>query len=157
MVVLLVRHAQAHSRSDWQADDRDRPLTRRGEKQAKLIVARLLEYKPVLILSSPYSRCMETVRPLAERAAVPLEEELRLAEGNGRRAVELVRSLSQSGDDAVLCSHGDVIPDVLAALANEDRVDLGPAPRVEKASVWVLHGEGGRFSSADYIKPPKFG
>lgn len=157
MVVLLVRHAQAQSRSDWETDDRDRPLNRRGVKQSKLLVARLIDYKPARILSSPYDRCLETVRPIAERLGVGVEADERLAEGNGRQAVELARRLCLAGDDAVLCSHGDVIPDVLAAVANEDRVDLGPAPKVEKASVWVLRGEGGRFSTAEYLKPPKAG
>jgi broad specificity phosphatase PhoE len=153
--VLLVRHAHALSRSGWEGDDTERSLSRRGLEQARLLVAPLLELKPVRILSSPYLRCLETVGPLASAAGLEVEEEPRLAEGYGRPALDLVRSLSYAGENAVLCSHGDVIPDVLAALAHEDRVDLGPAPRVEKASVWVLRGEGGRFSSARYLPPPK--
>jgi 8-oxo-dGTP diphosphatase len=111
--------------------------------------------KPTRIISSPYLRCLETVRPLAGAAGLVVEDDDRLAEGEGRRAVELVRAVGGAGDNAVLCSHGDVIPEILATLANEDRVDLGPAPRVEKSSIWVLHGDGGRFSSATYVKPPK--
>ncbi|HWE54908.1 MAG TPA: phosphoglycerate mutase family protein [Acidimicrobiales bacterium] len=153
-MLLVVRHAQAQSRSEWESDDRDRPLTGRGRMQSDQLADRLLELKPVRILSSPYVRCVDTVRPLADRAAVPVEEEVRLGEGYGAQALGLARSLSQSDDVVVLCSHGDVIPELLAAAANEDRVDLGPAPQVEKASVWVLHGTG-RFTSAEYIKPPK--
>jgi 8-oxo-dGTP diphosphatase len=155
MPVMVVRHAHALARSEWDGDDVERALSRRGKKQARLLVDRLLELKPTRILSSPYVRCLDTVRPLAGSAGLPVEAEDRLAEGEGRRAVELVRSLSADGDDAVLCSHGDVIPEILATLANEDRIDLGPAPRVEKASVWLLYGDGGRFSSAAYLKPPK--
>ena len=155
MPVILVRHAHALARSDWDGEDADRILSRRGVKQSRLLVDRLLELKPTRILSSPYLRCLDTVRPLAGVAGLPVEAEDRLAEGEGRAAVELVRSLAAAGEDPVLCSHGDVIPEILATLANEDRVDLGPAPRVEKASVWLLHGEGGRFSSATYLKPPK--
>lgn len=155
MPVVVVRHAHALSRSDWEGDDSLRILSRRGEKQSKLLVGRLIELKPTRILSSPYVRCLETVRPLAAAAGLAVEEEQRLAEGEGRRAMELVRALVAAGENAVLCSHGDVIPDILAAVANEDQVDLGSAPRVEKASVWVLEGEGGRFSTASYIKPPK--
>lgn len=143
------------ARSEWEGDDAERTLSRRGTKQSRLLVAPLLELKPTRILSSPYVRCMDTVRPLAAAAGLKVEADERLAEGWGRAAVELVRTLSAAGEDPVLCSHGDVIPEILATLANEDRVDLGPAPRVEKASVWVLSGEGGRFSSATYLKPPK--
>lgn len=155
--VMVVRHAHALSRSDWEGDDSERSLSRRGEKQARLLLPRLLELKPTRVLSSPYVRCMETVRPLATAAGLELEADGRLAEGSGRRAAEWVRELSAAGEDPVLCSHGDVIPEILVTLAAEDRVDLGPAPRVEKASVWVLYGEGGRFSTATYLKPPKAG
>jgi 8-oxo-dGTP diphosphatase len=154
---MVVRHAHALSRSEWVEDDARRPLSGRGLKQADRLVPRLLELKPTRILSSPYLRCLETVRPLASACGLAVEEEPRLAEGQGRAAVALVRALSAAGEDAVLCSHGDVIPDILVTLANEDRVDLGPAPQVEKGSVWVLHGDGGRFSSAAYVKPPKAG
>jgi broad specificity phosphatase PhoE len=155
MPVMVVRHAHALSRADWEGDDSLRTLSGRGEKQSKLLIGRLIELKPTRILSSPYVRCMDTVRPLAAAAGLTVEEDHRLAEGEGRRAIELVRALSFAGESPVLCSHGDVIPEILAAVANEDQVDLGSAPRVEKASVWILEGEGGRFSSASYIKPPK--
>ena len=153
MPLMLVRHAHALSRGDWEGDDAQRELSKRGRKQSQLLAARLLELEPVRILSSPYVRCLDTVGPLARALGVRVEVEDRLAEGSGQPAVELVRSLSD--EDVVLCSHGDVIPDVLAAVAHEDRVDLGPAPRVEKASVWLLYGEGGRFHSASYLTPPK--
>jgi broad specificity phosphatase PhoE len=155
MPVILVRHAHAVARTDWDGDDRQRVLSRRGIKQSRLLVPRLLETKPARILSSPFLRCLDTVRPLGAAAGLPVEPDERLAEGHGRAAVDLTRALGAADEDAVLCSHGDVIPDILAALANEDRVDLGPAPKVEKASVWVLHAEGGRFTSAGYLKPPK--
>ncbi len=156
---MVVRHAQAMSRTAWDGDDADRPLTERGVEQAALLVPRLLESKPTRILSSPYLRCVDTVRPLASAAGLRLEVDPYLAEGYGRQAVKLVRRLAASGEEAVLCSHGDVIPEILVTLANEDSVDLGPTPRVQKASVWVLYGKGrrGRFSSAAYMEPPKAG
>lgn len=155
MPVIVLRHAHAVARSEWEGDDRDRVLSRRGVKQSRLLAKMLVEMKPARILTSPYVRCLDTVRPLAAATGLEVEEEERLAEGHGRAAIELTRALGAAGEDAVLCSHGDVIPDILAAVANEDGVDLGPAPQVEKASIWVLHGDGGRFSSATYIKPPK--
>lgn len=157
MPVMVVRHAHAMSRSDWDGDDADRPLTAKGIGQAALLVPRLVEAKPSRVLSSPYLRCVETVRPVASTAGLRVEEEPDLAEGNGRPAVQLLRDLAAAGVDAVLCSHGDVIPEILVTLANEDGVDLGPAPRVQKASVWVLHAKGrrGRFASAVYLAPPQ--
>lgn len=154
MPVMLVRHAHALSRSGWDGDDEDRGLSSRGVEQSRLLVDPLLELKPTRILSSPYVRCVETVRPLAEAAGLELERAESLAEGRGRAAVELLRGLAASGETPVLCSHGDVIPEILVTLANEDRLELGPSPRVQKGSVWLLYGGAGRFSSAVYLPPP---
>ena len=35
MIVLLVRHARAGDRSEWEGDDRLRPLDKKGRRQAK--------------------------------------------------------------------------------------------------------------------------
>lgn len=118
-----------------------------------MLVPVLEGQRPRLILSSPSVRCADTVRPLADALRQPVRTDAGLAEGSGRAAVGLVRSLA--GDTAVLCSHGDVIPEVLAALVDEDGLDLGPMPRAEKASVWLLEADGrGRFRSAAYLAPP---
>jgi len=112
----------------------------------------LSEFKPARVLSSPYVRCVETVVPTATALGVQVEPVEVLAEGSGSGAVQLVRSLA--GDDVILCSHGDIIPEVLFALASEERVDVGRNPRHEKASVWVLEARKGKFVKAKYLRPP---
>jgi 8-oxo-(d)GTP phosphatase len=152
MLVLLVRHAHALARSAWDGDDRDRDLSVRGRGQSAALVPVLRKFKPKRILSSPYSRCVDTVEPLASALGIKVEPVEALAEGAGTEAIRLVRSV---GDQvSVLCSHGDVIPEILRALATEDRLELGPNPRDEKASVWVLEGPGKRFTRAAYLRPP---
>ena len=156
MPVLMVRHAHALSRSRWEGEDDTRELSVRGHRQAQMLIPVLKEFEPGLILSSPSVRCMDTLRPLADTLGRSVRAETDLAEGSGRTAVTLVRSLA--GGTAVLCSHGDVIPDVLAALADEDGLDLGSTPRVEKASIWLLEADrdrDGRFRSAAYLPPPE--
>lgn len=153
MPVIVVRHAHAVARTEWDGDEEKRELSARGREQARLLPGLLAGLGPDRILSSPSARCVDTVRPLSEALGVPVELDERLAEGRGRVAVELARSLA--GADVVLCSHGDVIPEILAAVATEDGVDLGPAPRVEKGSVWLLEGDRGRFKSARHLPPPK--
>ena len=63
----------------------------------------------------------------------------------------MVRSLA--GTDVAVCTHGDVIAEILVTLADEDRVDLGPNPRQAKGSMWVLEGRDGAFSSAKLLPP----
>ena len=127
MAILLVRHARAGKRGTY-ADDAIRPLDAKGHKQATRL-AELLAARPIRrILSSRYTRCVQTVEPLA--AALSLEIELReeLAEGAPAPAVRnLLEELRDIDGDVALCTHGDVI----AELIGYDR----PA---KKGSVWVL-------------------
>jgi 8-oxo-dGTP diphosphatase len=103
--LLLVRHARAGKRELWEADDRLRPLDRRGRRQAVALVAALGPLRVARIVSSPYLRCLQTVTPLAEarglrvEAAEELGEELQETGG-----ADLVRSLAR--EDAVICGHG---------------------------------------------------
>jgi 8-oxo-(d)GTP phosphatase len=149
--VLLIRHAQAGSRRDWSGEDQLRPLSSSGRRQAKRLTGALTPFSPQRILSSPYTRCLETVEPLAKVLGLPIEPTKQLAEGAGAEALELIRSFA--GEKVALCTHGDVIPEVLVALADEDRLDLGPNPRQAKGSTWVLEANGGRFFKASYLPP----
>ena len=151
MSVLLIRHAHARPRRDWDGDDRLRPLSARGERQSRDLAGVVESHAPQRIISSPYLRCLTTVEPLADRLSLRVEACEDLAEGQGPAAVALVRALAD--DKVALCTHGDVIPDVLVAIADEDRVDLGHRPRQAKGSIWVLEANAGRFVKASYIAP----
>jgi 8-oxo-dGTP diphosphatase len=150
--VLLIRHAQAGSRHDSRVPDRARPLSAKGLKQARSLVETLEGYSPQRILSSAATRCVQTVGPLASALDLKVEEDNALAEGAGLAALALVRSVAN--EKIALCTHGDVIPEILVALADEDHLDLGPRPRQAKGSVWVLEAEGSRFVKAAYLPPP---
>ena len=87
-------------------DDRDRPLTARGRAQADALVGLLSGYRPRRILSSPYVRCCETVRPLSEALDLPVESVEELGEGHGPAALALLERMA--GESAVLCTHRDI-------------------------------------------------
>ncbi|MEY2476681.1 MAG: 8-oxo-(d)GTP phosphatase [Actinomycetota bacterium] len=152
MPLLFVRHAVAADRHDWMADDEHRPLRKRGRRQAEALVPILAGFDVERVLSSPFVRCVETVIPLAAARGCPVEETTDLAERSTHDAVALVRSLA--GRNAVLCSHGDVIPRVLEHLVVHDGLDLGHDPRWAKASTWVLEDDGERVVKAFYLEPP---
>jgi 8-oxo-dGTP diphosphatase len=149
--LLLIRHANAGSREGSNVPDEARPLSAKGIRQAKALVRLLEGYAPQRILSSPSTRCLETVEPLARALHLKIEECPALAEGSAVAALDLVRQLAH--DKVALCTHGDVIPEILVPLADEDHLDLGPRPRQAKGSVWVLEAEGGRFVKAAYLPP----
>jgi broad specificity phosphatase PhoE len=106
MSVILLRHASAGDRDAWQGDDRLRPLDERGRAQARALVDRLRARGVARVFSSPYVRCTQTVAPLGLEI-VPDE---RLAEG---ARLEETLELLRAADDAVACTHGDVIEAVL--------------------------------------------
>ena len=152
MTLFLVRHAQAGSRKAHDGDDRDRRLTAEGRHQAADIAGLLVDFGVTRVLTSPYRRCIETVAPAAAALGFEVELDERLAEGPADGAIALARSLARSG--AVLCSHGDIIPAILAVVDREDAVELGREPRCQKGSIWVLEpdpGLPGRFSTALYV------
>jgi broad specificity phosphatase PhoE len=150
--LLLVRHAHARPRKEWAGEDRLRPLSMHGERQAEGLVAVAgLFLPPTSTLSSPYLRCLQTMEPLGRAHNLSVEANDALSEGQSSAAVSLIRSLA--GTNAVLCTHGDVIAEILVTLADEDRVDLGLTPRQAKGSVWALEGKNGFFTSARYFPP----
>jgi 8-oxo-dGTP diphosphatase len=75
----------------------------------------------------------------------------RLAEGYNRDgALELISTLPNG---SVLCSHGDVIPDVMAALQRR-RTEIIGDPDWRKGTVWVLEREDGEINQASVWAPP---
>jgi 8-oxo-dGTP diphosphatase len=152
--LYVVRHAHAGSRSAWDGRDLTRPLSKKGRRQAEAIADLLAEAGIERMLSSPARRCIETLEPLADRLGVTVEGDDRLAEGaRAVAALSLAAELQDFGGHVALCSHGDVIPDLLRSVR-----DLGA--RVDddlvwpKASTWVIGTRHGRFSSVRYLPPP---
>jgi phosphohistidine phosphatase SixA len=109
--VFLVRHASAGKRTEWQGDDRLRPLDARGRRQAEKLVEQLGGAEFERIVSSPYVRCVQTVEPPAAARGLEIEIDEALAEGAGTEAaLALFRRI---GTDLVACVHGDLVLDLL--------------------------------------------
>jgi phosphohistidine phosphatase SixA len=110
-------------------------------------------------MSSPYVRCRETVARLAERLGLAVEDADALAEG---APLSDVLSLVEKVTDqpTVLCTHGDVVGDLLHHLASQHvRLDAGDdaAPselRFPKGSTWVLEAEDGEIVLGRYLPDP---
>lgn len=141
-MILLVRHAKASDREKWDAPDDLRPLTPKGEAQAQALVDLLAGYEIDRVLSSPYLRCTQTVAPLAAARGLAVEPCDDLAEGEGHAGIALARRLRREPAYTVLCSHGDVVEEVLDALAVER------AQFSRKGATWVLDEAGARHLAA---------
>ena len=147
----LVRHAKAGSRERWTRPDDERPLTPPGLRQAEGLVRQLAAAQVRRVASSPYVRCVETVAPLASARGLEVEIADGLAEGAGPDWA--VRVLSQA-NGAVLCSHADVVGEVVMALA-DGGARLEGGLRWAKGSTWIFESEAGRIVSGRYLPPPE--
>ena len=150
-IVYLVRHAKAGERRVWDGDDMARPLSNTGWKQAEALGKRLAGKRISEPYSSPYVRCVQTLEPLAERLGTTVHEDDRLLEG--KPFEDVLELLAEIEDGAVLCSHGDIIPDTIQALARRG-MEVQSPPDWRKATVWVLKRKGERITKGKVWPPP---
>ena len=149
--VFVVRHAKAGSRSAWDGPDPARPLSKAGRRQAAGLVSQLADQDITRIVSSPFIRCTETVEPLAQRLHLPVEPSPSLEEG--APLPEALRLVEKVADEpTVLCTHGDVIGELLDHLRRTG-VDVDDG-RMEKGATWILDTEAGEVTGARYLPPP---
>ncbi len=150
--LFLLRHATAGDRARWDGIDAIRPITKKGRKQSIAIAEALRDRGIERIYTSPFTRCVQTVEPLAEAIGAKVIEHDALAEGPDiDGAYDLIDTLV--GYNAVLCSHGDVIPAVMnrmmwAGLTLDSRFYCS------KGSIWEIGLDGGRFAKGHYVPPP---
>ena len=120
--------------------------------QAEGLVELLKDANLEVVLSSPYLRCIETVDPVARHFGLQVAQERSLAEGQtGDSIVQLVRRFA--GRNVVLCTHGDVLEDLLEHLIRDGLVARAGA-KLEKGSIWALDESAGRLVKARYIPAP---
>jgi 8-oxo-dGTP diphosphatase len=151
LTLYLIRHADALSRHEWAHEDVLRPLTDKGFDQAHGIAELFGDKGITRLVTSPAVRCRQTLDPLAARLGLTIADDPVLLEGaqvSGARA--LLESLAH--EDAALCSHGDVIPDVVSKLIAEGMDANGRDAK--KGSTWVLSHDGRRFVRGKYLPAP---
>ena len=142
MTIELIPHCESTSPHGWTGDHDLRPLTETGTAQARALVP-ALGTNIEAVYSSPALRCMQTVQPLADVLTQPVREVPELLETRGftgprewtegpfqpiaaslggawaaGKALNALMAIARAhpGKRVVACSHGDVIPALLAML-----------------------------------------
>jgi 8-oxo-dGTP diphosphatase len=159
VTLLLVRHASAGSRADFDGPDELRPLDGKGRRQARRLAEVLPAFGPVRLLSADRVRCRQTLAPLAERLGLDVgrapelgEEEYSADPQAGLALVERLLEPPSEPGVTVVCSQGGAIPSVLMALGVRHQGGHGALwPPAAKCSVWALGGRPGRLA-ADYYR-----
>ena len=143
-------------------DDARRPLSERGRQQAEGLAHNLSGLYTPRLISSPYVRCQQTLRPLAARSYRTIETSRLLAPQ--ARPADLDAFLKDPElEGAVLCTHGETLSALIRRWRQKDGVTFSadsPAadqPQLgknatEKGAAWiVVDDESGR--SAHYLRP----
>jgi phosphohistidine phosphatase SixA len=161
-VFILVRHAHAGDKRQWKGVDANRPLSERGRQQAEGLAHNLSGLDTPRLISSPYLRCQQTLRPLAGRSRRTIETS-RLLAPNARPG-ELHEFLADPAlEGAVLCTHGETLSALIRRWRQKDGVTFSvDGPRLdrslseqnstEKGAAWIVVDDDiGR--SAHYLNP----
>lgn len=137
--IVALRHAKAASPFSWEGADHSRPLTERGERQARSVAAGIAAFGPERIVSSDALRCRQTVEPLSALTGVAATATAEISqesptdpqEALARRVGKAVRKRRGT----VLCSHAPIIPEIVTAVVHA--TDALESERTHRAS--MLH------------------
>ena len=144
---IVLRHAKATPRSEWNKGETSRPLLPQGVEQAKALVPLLAAYGAKNVVTSPWNRCKSTVMPYIKARKVRLIERGQLTEfgnANGpKRTEKTVERLLAEDKAVVLCSHRPALPTILDTIAKHgtpgQEILVNEARALEPGSMLVVH------------------
>jgi phosphohistidine phosphatase len=139
--IWLMRHAK----SDWSDPmlaDVDRPLNKRGKKDAPRMGRWLASsgHRPDLVVSSPAVRAQLTARAVVEELGLGLELYRTWPEfypGSVWQTLEYLKALPEDLASVLLIGHNPVMEDLVCQLTAE----ISPHIRMPTAAVALLVGE----------------
>jgi phosphohistidine phosphatase len=159
--LVLIRHAKS-SWDDPGLDDRERPLNKRGKRDAPAMGQLLLEkgMTPDLIVSSPAKRARKTAKILADALDYP-RDGIELREALYLQGLETLLAVIASLDDAHACvflvGHNPELTELANVLtgASIDNIPTAAAVAVDfKAKHWSKAGRG-KGACAWFERPVK--
>jgi 8-oxo-dGTP pyrophosphatase MutT (NUDIX family)/phosphohistidine phosphatase SixA len=119
--LVVLRHGKAMPHEQWDGPDHTRPLLHRGIEQSRSVAGGIAAFGPEVLVSSTAARCIATIAPTAELTGVEVKHSRSISQdaysGDGARVRRQVEKRLDRRVGAVLCSHGPVIPQIVAAAA----------------------------------------
>ena len=163
--LVIMRHASAGDKHDWDGDDLLRPLDRKGQAEALALVPLLACFDPVRIVSSPAVRCTETVAPYAAHIGAPIEVDHALTVPDRAQAfsartspdhpVTDVARLLADGVPTLVCAHGENIPQLLGGACEYLGAKPPSDPSLPKAGFWVLQAGESTLAGLERYELPR--
>lgn len=154
---ILLRHAKAITRDEWQGDDDDRPLDSLGSYQADRLVPIYEVYKLEQIHSSDAIRCFDTVNALARKLNITLEVSGKLSESaykkDKEKAFDYCKELIKADKSILICSHNPILPKLFNKLTKKAEVETDDE-KLQPADSWVIHRNGKEIIQVDRLDAP---
>ena len=155
--IILLRHAKALKRTEWDGDDGDRPLEHRGQLQAKRLLPIYLPYGISEVHTSDALRCIETIDLMArliEKTPIFSADLSEYGYAKDKEApLDYVQDLMDRGVSAIVCSHNPIIPKVVKKLVGK-KYFKSMDRELEPAQAIVLHCRAGEVIACDWIDEP---
>ena len=122
--LIIVRHGKAVARKEWTGKDANRPLTPRGAGTSYALARELACFAPDRLLSSPWIRCVQTLRPYADEVGLPMEMVACLTESSYHRRPDQAHSwldrqmadLLTGNRTTMICMHRPVLGGIFEKL-----------------------------------------
>ncbi|WP_433331758.1 NUDIX hydrolase [Spirillospora sp. CA-294931] len=142
--LVILRHATAGEKSAWREPDELRPLDESGRADATDLAATLGAFGPAVPRSSATARCVETLLPYARvmGADVTTDRAFTVGDGDLERARDALAALVTAGAPAIVCTHGEIVADLVAELCRNLGEKVPEEPTLRKGSFWVAHLTG---------------
>jgi 8-oxo-dGTP diphosphatase len=157
-VLILLRHAQALSRSSWSSDDGDRPLSQEGVLQSRRLISNLTPFEIREIHTSSAVRCYDTINPLARALGIEYFFSDDISEYcfslDHEKTYKYFEKLLQNDYSTVVCSHNPILPKVLSRFFKRSGFDLDIA-ELQPSDSWVIHHIDREVVAVDYLPGPR--
>ena len=146
---IVVRHTSAGDKRDWEEDDLLRPLDAGGRAEAEALADLLGAYGIARVFTSATARCLETMLPYAARTGTDIRTDWAFTVGTSKRAGDRVAELLAEEAPAVMCTHGELVPELIRRAHEELGAEPPEDPRLPKGGFWVLHVAAGALVSSE--------
>jgi 8-oxo-dGTP pyrophosphatase MutT (NUDIX family)/phosphohistidine phosphatase SixA len=134
--LVILRHTSATPRASWAGEEAKRPLLPEGRQQAKRLVGLLDAYGPKRLVTSPWTRCQQTVAPYSKKTKRTLIERSQLTElaneRGPRKTKNVIEDTFGQTKNALICSHRPALPTILETFSKYASKEITPALTAEK-------------------------
>ena len=139
--LIMLRHAKALERAEWQGEDEDRPLQLIGQLQAKRMLSLYQVFGLDEIHTSDAVRCLDTVSQMAKSLQLTPTITNAVSEytykRNKDKAIDYAKELIKKNRQTILCSHHPVLPRMMEKLTKKIDFDY-PNNKLLPGEAWVL-------------------